>query len=100
MVAILVMEKFFGCDFGHVKKKFGCDFGHGENIFGCDFGHEKFFWCGRDFGHGKNIFGCGRDVDSNFVLQNLKSRDSLQMLKGIWEILSPDTKNIINEADF
>ena len=36
----------------------------------------------------------------SFVLQNLKSRDSLQMLKGIWEVLSPNIKNIINEAGF
>ena len=35
-----------------------------------------------------------------FVLQNLKSRGSLQMLKGIWEILSLDIKNIINKAGF
>ena len=37
---------------------------------------------------------------ANFVLQNLKSWDSLQMLKGIWEILFLDIKNIINEASF
>ena len=35
-----------------------------------------------------------------FVLQNLKSRGSLQMLKGIWEILFLDIKNIINKAGF
>ena len=40
------------------------------------------------------------NVGSNFFLQNHKSRGSLQMLKGIWEILSPDIKNIINEAGF
>ena len=37
---------------------------------------------------------------ATFVLQNLKSRGSLQMLKGIWEILSPNIKNVINEAGF
>ena len=44
---------------------------------------------------------CGHPNDgSNFVLQNLKSRGSFQMLKGIWEILSLDIKNIINKAGF
>ena len=44
---------------------------------------------------------CGHPDDgSSFVLQNLKSQGSLQMLKGIWEILSPDIRNIINDAGF
>ena len=69
---------------------FGCDFGiENSNFFGCDFGTCRFFF-----------LVCGCDVDSNFFLQNLKSQGSLQMLKGIWEILSPDIKNIFNEADF
>ena len=34
------------------------------------------------------------------MLQSLKSRDSLQMLKNTWEALSPNIKNIINDADF
>ena len=32
------------------------------------------------------------------MLQNLKSRASLQMLKSAWATLSPGIKNIINEA--
>ena len=39
-------------------------------------------------------------MDYIFVLQSLKSRGSLQMLKGIWEALSPDIRNIINDAGF
>ena len=34
------------------------------------------------------------------MLQSLKSRDSLQMLKSAWAALSPNIKNIINEAGF
>ena len=34
----------------------------------------------------------------NFVLQNLKSQGSLQMLKGRWEVLSPNIKNVIDEV--
>ena len=34
------------------------------------------------------------------MLQSLKSRGSLQMLKNMWEALSPNIKNIINDADF
>ena len=48
---------------------------------------------------GHVIFG-PLDDGSNFVLQNLKSQGSLQMLKGMWEILSPDIRNIINDAGF
>ena len=48
---------------------------------------------------GMNILWTSRWL-ANFVLQNLKSRGSLQMLKGTWEILSPDIKNIIDEAGF
>ena len=70
-------------------KIFGCGFGHGK-FFGCDFGH--------DYREKKLCYGC--DVDSNFVLKILKSWGSLQMLKGIWEILNPDIKNIINETNF
>ena len=47
-----------------------------------------------NFGHGPP------DDGLNLVLQNLKSRGSLQMLIGIWEILSPDIRNIINDAGF
>jgi len=48
---------------------------------------------------GHVIFG-PPDDGSKFVLQNLKSQGSLQMLKGIWEILSPDIRNIINNVGF
>ena len=34
------------------------------------------------------------------MLQSLKSQDSLQLLKNMWEALSPNIKNIINEAAF
>ena len=34
------------------------------------------------------------------MLQSLKSRGSLQMLKNMWEVLSPNIKNIINDAGF
>jgi len=34
------------------------------------------------------------------MLQSLKSRVSLQMLKSAWAALSPSIKNIINEAGF
>ena len=36
----------------------------------------------------------------NFVLQNLKSQGSFQMLKCRWEALSLDIKNVINEVGF
>ena len=36
----------------------------------------------------------------NFMLQNLKSQGSLQMLKSAWESLSPSVKNVINEVGF
>ena len=35
-----------------------------------------------------------------FVLQSLKSWGSLQMLKSMWETLSSNIKNIINDAGF
>ena len=78
---ILDMENFVG----HVILVMGI-FEHGN------FGHGNFF-----FGH---VMMGHANVGSNFFLQNHKSRGSLQMLKGIWEILSPDIKNIINEAGF
>ena len=34
------------------------------------------------------------------MLQSLKSRGSLQMLKNMWEVLSPNIKNIINDVGF
>ena len=34
------------------------------------------------------------------MLQTLKSRGSLQMLKSAWAALSPSIKNVINEASF
>ena len=34
------------------------------------------------------------------MLQSLKSRGSLQILKNMWEVLSPNIKNIVNEASF
>ena len=34
------------------------------------------------------------------MLQSLKSRGSLQMLKSAWAALSPSIKNVINEAGF
>ena len=34
------------------------------------------------------------------MLQSLKSRGSLQLLKNMWEALSPNIKNIINEVGF
>ena len=34
------------------------------------------------------------------MLQSLKSQGSLQMLKSIWEALSPNIRNIINDAGF
>ena len=34
------------------------------------------------------------------MLRNLKSRGSLQMLKNMWEALSPNIKNIISDAGF
>ena len=68
----------------------------GKFFCGHDFGCEKIF--GSDFGHGNFLVVC--NDGSNFVLQKLNSRGSLQMLKGIWEILSPNIKNIINEAGF
>ena len=34
------------------------------------------------------------------MLQSLKSQGNLQMLKNTWEALSPNIKNIINEAGF
>ena len=59
---------------------------------------------GHEFLVVENFFGhviCGHPDDgSNFVLQNLKSQGSLQMLEGIWEILSSNIRNIINDAGF
>ncbi|XP_030932342.1 uncharacterized protein LOC115958117 [Quercus lobata] len=37
---------------------------------------------------------------SHMDIKSLKSRGSLQMLKSIWEALSPAIKNIINDAGF
>ena len=34
------------------------------------------------------------------MLQSLKSRGSLQILKNMWEVLSPNIKNIINDVSF
>ena len=34
------------------------------------------------------------------MLQSLKSRGSLQVLKNTWEALSPNIQNIINEEGF
>ena len=77
---------------------------------------KKKFWTWRNFFFGHEFFVrhgiflewvfwdrvfCGHLNDwLNIVLQNLKSWGSLQMLRGIWDILSLDVKNIINEAGF
>ena len=85
-------------------------FEHGKFLVGyVIFGHEKFFVGHEIFGHGKFLLSmrflimkkkfwtCNFGVENfgghvifdhvddgpNFVLQNLKSRGSLQMLKGI-----------------
>ena len=58
---------------------------------------ENFCWT-WNFGHGKFCWTC-RWL-ANFVLQNLKSRGSLQMLKDIWKILSLDIRNVICEVGF
>ena len=90
--------------FGHGKFCWTCDFDHGKLCQGMYFLFmENFvkacnFWLWKIL-LGHVIFG-PPDDGSKFVLQNLKSRGSLQMLKGIWEILSPNIKNIINEAGF
>ena len=34
------------------------------------------------------------------MLQSLKSQGNLQMLKNMWEALSPNIKNIINDVGF
>ena len=72
------------------------------------YGHVKNFDCGEIFG-GALIFLawklfwhviCHGIMTLTFMLQSLKSRGSLQMLKNMWEALSPNIKNIINDVDF
>ena len=43
---------------------------------------------------------CHGMMSQTVVLQSLKSRGSLQVLKNMWKALSPNIKNIINEAGF
>ena len=76
-----------------------------DKFCGCDFGHGKFLVVVLVMENflvvilvmimGKNKFGYGCDVDSNYVLQNLKSRGSLQMLKGICDFGHDYGKNFV-----